>query len=114
MGMRDYRTSLIHETEINLKLGTYYMKNILSSFDNNAVMASAAYNAGPARAKQWRAEKPLEGAIYIETIPFDETREYVKKVMSNTVYYSKLFNQPSISLKQRLGIINGKLAENSK
>lgn len=114
MGMRDYRTSLIHETEVNLKLGTYYMKNILTSFDNNAVLASAAYNAGPARAKQWRAEKPLEGAIYVETIPFDETREYVKKVMSNTVYYSKLFDQPSISLKQRLGIINGKSAENNQ
>jgi soluble lytic murein transglycosylase len=114
MGMRDYRTELIHETEVNLKLGTYYMKNILTTFDNNAVMASAAYNAGPARARQWRGEKPLEGAIYIETIPFDETRDYVKKVMSNTVYYSKIFDQPSISLKQRLGIINGKTLENIK
>jgi len=114
MGMRDYRTALIHDTEVNLKLGTYYMKNILSTFDNNAVMASAAYNAGPARARQWRAERPLEGAIYIETIPFDETRDYVKKVMSNTVYYSKLFDQPSVSLKQRLGIIGGKNSENQK
>ncbi len=114
MGMRDYRTALIHETEVNLKLGTYYMKNILTTFDNNAVMASAAYNAGPSRARQWRGEKPLEGAIYIETIPFDETRDYVKKVMSNTVYYSKLFDQPSVSLKQRLGIINGRTLENIK
>jgi soluble lytic murein transglycosylase len=114
LGMRDYRASLIHETEVNLKLGTYYMKNILSSFDNNAVMASAAYNAGPARAKQWRAEKSLEGAIYVETIPFDETRDYVKKVMSNTVYYSKLFDQPSVSLKQRLGVIDGRTTDNKK
>ena len=114
MGMRDYRSALIHETEINLKLGTYYMKNVLSTFDNNAVMASAAYNAGPARVRQWRAEKPLEGAIYVETIPFDETRDYVKKVMSNTVYYSKLFEQPTNSLKQRLGVIGGKTPENQK
>lgn len=114
MGMRDYRTALIHETEVNLKLGTYYMKDILSTFDNNAVLASAAYNAGPARARQWRGDKPLEGAIYIETIPFDETRDYVKKVMSNTVYYSKLFDQPSVSLKQRLGIIGGKSSESIK
>ena len=114
MGMRDYRSALIHETDVNLKLGTYYMKNVLSSFDNNAVLASAAYNAGPARARQWRGEKALEGAIYVETIPFDETREYVKKVMSNTVYYSKLFDQPSVSLKQRLGIIAGKTTENQK
>jgi len=114
MGMRDYRTALIHDTEVNLKLGTYYMKNILSTFDNNAVMASAAYNAGPARARQWRGEKPMEGAIYVETIPFDETRDYVKKVMSNTVYYSKIFNQPSVSLKRRLGIIGGKTLDNQK
>jgi soluble lytic murein transglycosylase len=90
------------------------MKNILTTFDNNAVMASAAYNAGPSRARQWRGEKPMEGAIYVETIPFDETRDYVKKVMSNTVYYSKIFNQPTVSLKQRLGIINGRTPENLK
>ncbi len=114
MGMRDYRKALIHETEVNLKLGTYYMKNVLSSFDNNAVMASAAYNAGPSRARQWRGDKPLEGAIYAETIPFTETRDYVKKVMSNTVYYSKLFGQPGVSLKQRLGIIAAKNTENTK
>jgi soluble lytic murein transglycosylase len=114
MGMRDYRKALIHDTEVNLKLGTYYMKNVLSSFDNNAAMASAAYNAGPGRARQWRGDKPLEGAIYAETIPFDETRDYVKKVMSNTVYYSKLFGQPGISLKQRLGVIDAKNAENTK
>lgn len=111
MGMRDYRKALLHDIEINLKLGTYYMKNVLSSFDNNAVMASAAYNAGPSRAKRWRGDTALEGAIYAETIPFDETRDYVKKVMSNTVYYSKLFGQPGDSLKQRLGIIDGKNAE---
>jgi soluble lytic murein transglycosylase len=114
MGMRDYRNALIHDTEVNLKLGTYYMKNVLSSFDNNAAMASAAYNAGPGRARQWRGDRPLEGAIYAETIPFDETRDYVKKVMSNTVYYSKLFGQPGISLKQRLGVIEAKNAENTK
>ncbi|MDP2805332.1 MAG: transglycosylase SLT domain-containing protein [Gallionellaceae bacterium] len=114
MGMRDYRSALIHDTEVNLKLGTYYMKNVLSSFDNNAAIASAAYNAGPGRARHWRGEIPLEGAIYAECIPFDETRDYVKKVMSNTVYYSKLFGQPSVSLKQRLGIIEAKNQENQK
>jgi soluble lytic murein transglycosylase len=105
LGMKGYRTALIHELEINLKIGTYYLKTVLSQFDNNPVLASAAYNAGPARAQQWRGDVPLEGAIYIETIPFDETRDYVKKVMSNTVYYSRLFGQPAASLKQRLGII---------
>lgn len=105
LGLKDYRKALIHQLDTNLKLGTYYMKNVLSSLDNNPLLASAAYNAGPGRARQWRAASPLEGAIYAETIPFDETRIYVKKVMSNTVYYSKLFGQPPRSLKERLGTI---------
>jgi len=105
LGMKDFRHALVHELDTNLRLGTYYLKTVLSQFDNNAVLASTAYNAGPSRARQWLGDKPLEGAIYIETIPFNETRHYVKKVMSNTVYYAKLFGQPIESLKQRLGTI---------
>jgi soluble lytic murein transglycosylase len=110
--MVDYRKDLIHQLDVNLKLGTFYMKNVLDSLDESPVLASAAYNAGPGRARHWRANKPLEGAIYAETIPFDETRDYVKKVMSNTVYYSKLFGQPAQTLKQRLGTIAAKSSEN--
>lgn len=110
LGMKGYRKNLIHELDTNLKLGTYYLKTVLSQFDDNPVLASAGYNAGPNRAQQWRGDIPLEGAIYIETIPFDETRHYVRKVMSNTVYYSRLFGQPAASLKQRLGVIAPKNA----
>jgi soluble lytic murein transglycosylase len=104
LGLKDYRHTLLHDLDVNLRLGTYYMKTVLSQAANSPVLASAAYNAGPSRALQWRADRPLEGAIYAETIPFEETRDYVKKVMSNTVYYSDQFGTPS-SLKQRLGII---------
>ncbi|MFA6921356.1 MAG: transglycosylase SLT domain-containing protein [Gallionella sp.] len=108
LGLKDYRESLLHQLDTNLTLGTYYMKNMLSSLDDSPVLASAAYNAGPGRARRWRAETPLEGAIYAETIPFDETRDYVKKVMSNTVYYARQFGAPPRSLKERVGIIAGK------
>jgi len=108
LGMKDYRKMIVSELDTNLKLGTYYMRNVLSSLGNNPVLASAAYNAGPGRARKWIADKPMEGAIYIESIPFDETRDYVKKVMSNTFYYAKLFGQGAPSLKQRLGMIDGK------
>ncbi len=112
LGLKDYRESLLHQLDTNLTLGTYYMKNMLSSLDGSPVLASAAYNAGPGRARHWRADKPLEGAIYIETIPFDETRDYVKKVMSNTMYYAREFGTPSLSLKLRLGVIAGKTSTN--
>jgi len=107
MGWKGYRESMIHQLDTNLKLGTFYMKNVLSTLEDSPVLASAGYNAGPSRAKRWRASMPLEGAIYIETIQFDETREYVKKVMSNTVYYAREFGEPARSLKQRLGVIGG-------
>ncbi len=108
LGMKNYRKALIDQLDTNLKLGTYYMKNVSSLFGNNQVLASAAYNAGPGRARQWLADEPLEGAIYIECIPFEETRDYVKKVMSNAVYYSRLFGQATPTLKQRLSTIDGK------
>jgi soluble lytic murein transglycosylase len=114
LGLSNYNDSLIADLDTNLKLGTYYMKNVLSSADDSPVMASAAYNAGPGRARKWRGEQALEGAIYAETIPFDETRDYVKKVMSNTNYYAKQFGAPTRSLKERMGVIAGKTVENQK
>ncbi len=114
IGLKGYRKGLIHQLDVNLRLGTFYMKNVYSMFDDNPVMASAAYNAGPARARKWRGDGPLEGAIYAETIPFDETRDYVKKVMSNTIYYAKLFGAPAESLKKRLGVIEGRNAKDDE
>jgi soluble lytic murein transglycosylase-like protein len=105
LGIKSYRKELIHQLDTNLRIGTYYMKSVLSRSESNPVLASAAYNAGPFRALQWRGDKPLEGAIYAETIPYEETRDYVEKVMSNTVYYADQFGDPHRTLKQLLGIV---------
>ncbi len=105
IGLANYSHSRVNDTETNLLLGTTYMRMVMESLDNHPVLASAAYNAGPGRARKWRADRPLEGAIYAETIPFSETRDYVKKVMSNSVYYSALFEDKPQTLKPRLGII---------
>ena len=56
----------------------------------------------------WRSNAPLEGAIYAENIPFNETRDYVRKVMSNTMYYSRLLSRNVLTLKQRLGTIEAR------
>ena len=105
IGMSNYHPGKVTEMDTNVTLGTNYLKMVLASLDNHPVLASAAYNAGPGRAKRWRADRPLEGAIYAETIPFSETRDYVKKVMSNAVYYATMFENKPQSLKSRLGII---------
>jgi len=103
-----FHPTRVTEMDTNVTLGTHYLKMVLTSLDNHPVLASAAYNAGPGRARKWRAEGPLEGAIYAETIPFTETRDYVKKVMSNAVYYNTLFSGRPQSLKDTLGIIGAR------
>ena len=56
-------------------------------------LATAAYNAGPSRSATWRAKLPqtVEGAIFVETIPFTETRNYVQRVLANTVHYATYY-----------------------
>ena len=105
MGMQDYSWARVTDTGVNAALGTYYLRHVLDDLDGNPVLAAAAYNAGPGRARKWRDARPLEGAIYAETIPFNETRDYVKKVMNNTMYYAALLGGQVRSLKARLGII---------
>ncbi|TAK67603.1 MAG: lytic transglycosylase [Betaproteobacteria bacterium] len=105
MGMRDYSWARVTDTGVNAALGTYYLRHVLDDLDGNPVLAAAAYNAGPGRARKWRDARPLEGAIYAETIPFNETRDYVKKVMNNTMYYAAILGGQVRSLKARLGVI---------
>lgn len=107
-GISNYDNSMIQELDTNIKLGTYYMAHTLEIFDGQEVMATAAYNAGPSRAKKWQAAIPLEGAIYAESIPFSETRSYVQKVLANAHIYSARLGLKAIPLKQRLGTIPAK------
>lgn len=106
-GLRDFSPARVAEISMNIALGTGYLKHVLDDL-GHPVLASAAYNAGPGRARRWRDAKPLEGAIYAETIPLNETRDYVKKVMANTMYYSQLIGGKLVSLKERLGQIPAK------
>ncbi|MBP1599120.1 MAG: Lytic transglycosylase catalytic, partial [Acidobacteria bacterium] len=112
IGMKGYHSSRVNQPRVNVALGTFYLRHVLGGLDGSPVLAAAAYNAGPGRARRWRAARPLEGAIYIESIPFAETRQYVKKVMANTVYYDALSGGELRSLKARLGTVRGVPAKN--
>lgn len=105
IGMAHYHPGKVTDMDTNVTLGTNYMRMVLDGLDDHALLASAAYNAGPGRARKWRGERPLEGAVYAETIPFNETRDYVKKVMANAVHYSALLGGSAPSLTQRLGTV---------
>jgi soluble lytic murein transglycosylase len=68
-------------------------------------MAAAAYNAGPGRPRTWRNGPVLDAAIWAENVPFNETRDYVKKVLSNATNYAAILTGQPQSLKARLGRI---------
>ncbi|MCM1512521.1 MAG: lytic transglycosylase domain-containing protein [Oxalobacter formigenes] len=108
IGLTDYRPAEINSMETNLLLGTNYLRMLMEQLDYSEVLATAGYNAGPRRPLAWRARLPetVEGAVFAETIPFTETRDYVKKVLSNAVYYAALETGRPQSLKQRLGEVS--------
>jgi soluble lytic murein transglycosylase len=82
----------------NIKLGTKYLRNLLDRHHGNQVLATAAYNAGPHRVKSWLKDaKPLPADVWIETIPFKETREYVKSVLAyQQIYQDKVGQKGSL------------------
>jgi soluble lytic murein transglycosylase len=106
-GYRGYSAKRVADVETNIALGTRYLKFVLDG-TGHPVLASAAYNAGPNRARRWMPPRPMEAAVFIESIPFSETREYVKRVMANAVHYALLLEGRSTSLKQRMGSVPGR------
>lgn len=110
MGLTDFAQEMLSDIRYNIMLGTNYLNMVLGNMDGNEVLATAAYNAGPGRLRTWRATltKPMDSTIFIESIPYVETRTYVKNVMSNATYYAALFEGRPQSLKARLGTVSPK------
>ena len=98
-----YTADMIADRDTNLRIGTAYLKLVLDDFGGSQALAAAAYNAGPGRPRRWRDGPLLETAAWAENIPFAETRDYVKKVLSNGSYYAAMLSGQAASLKVRLG-----------
>ncbi len=107
IGMVEFTLAGLNDTRTNITLGTQYLNMVLANLGGSQTLATAAYNAGPGRPRQWRArlDRPVEGAIFAETIPFSETRGYVKNVLANATWYAAQFENRPQSLKSRLGIV---------
>ena len=110
IGIDGFEPGQANELNTNIALGTNYLNMICKDLDGSQVLATAAYNAGPGRPRSWRANLtgPVEGAIFAEAIPFNETREYVRNVLSNATYYAAMFENKPQSLKARLGMVTPK------
>ncbi|MDQ3026740.1 MAG: lytic transglycosylase domain-containing protein [Pseudomonadota bacterium] len=108
--VQPYSPDMLVQPEVNIQMGAYYFRRVLDDL-GHPILATAGYNAGPGRARRWRHERALEGAIYAETIPFAETRDYVKKVFANAWYYRHRLSGQQASMKQLLGMVPGRAAD---
>lgn len=98
-----YANEAITDRETNLRLGSGYLRLLVDDFGGSQTLATAAYNAGPNRPRRWREGPVLEPAAWAENIPFNETRDYVKKVLTNATVYASLIGGRPASLVERLG-----------
>jgi soluble lytic murein transglycosylase len=103
----DYHPDRITDRVTNLRIGAGYLKLLIDDFQGMQALAAAAYNAGPSRPRRWREGSKLDAAAWVENIPFNETRDYVKKVLANAVVYGHLIDGKPLSLKARLGATVG-------
>jgi soluble lytic murein transglycosylase len=92
----------ILKVENNLRLGTSYLRQVLNGYQGNQVLATAAYNAGPARVKVWLPNDKLPADRWVDTIPFNETRQYVKNVLAFTTVYGHRLGTPTRRMTDRM------------
>ena len=108
IGLDGFSIDQLNDRETNITIGTAYLKLALDDLGGSMPMAAAAYNAGPGRPRTWRGQlggNTLEAAIWAENVPFTETRDYVKKVLSNATSYAAILTGQPQSLKARLGMV---------
>jgi soluble lytic murein transglycosylase len=88
-----YSKHRLIDPEYNIKLGSLYLKQLLSRYKGNRVLATAAYNAGPGSVNRWLKQYSGDLDVWIERIPYDETREYVQRVLTYSTIYSYRLGQ---------------------
>ncbi len=109
IGLRGFQAGDVTQVRTNLTLGSAYLGMLLQRFDGSQAMAAAGYNAGPGRPARWRAMllprgRGLAGAVFTESIPVQQTRDYVKRVLANATVYATLIGNGRQSLESRLAL----------
>ncbi|HEY5790148.1 MAG TPA: transglycosylase SLT domain-containing protein [Gammaproteobacteria bacterium] len=114
---RDLKTRLPNSSGLldpdrNVRFGTFYLRQLLDQLDDHPVLANAAYNAGPHRVRAWLpgGDAPLEADIWVENVPFHETRDYLQRVLAYTAIYQQRLGLPVTPLSQRMRPVGGALA----
>ena len=106
LGMKKPGRSDILHVETNIRFGTHYLKTVMKRFDNNVALAAAAYNAGPSNVRRWLPrESTMSADLWVETVPFTETRNYVQAVLAYATVFDRSFGTTSTSMSSRMGDI---------
>ena len=95
-------TRFLLQPSTNIRLGTTYLRQVLNELHEHPVLATAAYNAGPHRVKRWLPERETSADIWVETVPFNETRTYLRRVLSYTVIYEQRLGLKPKRLQERM------------
>lgn len=97
MGLASFRVSDLNDERVNIALGTFYLNHLLNRYDNRLHVALAGYNAGPGNVERWlRESATADPELWVEKIPFRETRNYVKKVLGSYWTYCQLDGEPFV------------------
>jgi soluble lytic murein transglycosylase len=92
LGLPDYRPEDLFAAARNLLLGAHYLEQLLERFEGRVSAAVASYNAGPEAVERWLEERPdVEDDEWVEAIPYDQTRAYVKRVLRSQQVYRVLY-----------------------
>lgn len=92
MGIKNFTTEQLHDPEINIRMGCWYLNNLEREFKGNLPLELAAYNAGRGNVKQWLQDGTWDGSMLeLKQIPFVETQQYVKNVLDNYSVYQKIY-----------------------
>ena len=98
-GIRDFDRARLFEADMNITIGAWYLNHLMKRFRNDLVLVSAAYNAGPEVVAGWSGRKGAasDPDAFVETIPFMETRGYVKKVLRNYAEYKRIYGRTDLT-----------------
>ncbi len=109
IGLKGFKTSKLTQAKTNIPIGTAYMKQMFDKFDGNIVLATAAYNAGPHRVNKWLPKQGCEEPdVWIEQIPFNETRKYVRRVLYFANIYDWRLGSDIKPIKKRMALVTPK------
>ncbi len=106
MGWKKFNSKMLLQADKNIPIGSTYLKQLLDRFNGNMILATAAYNAGPHRVNQWLPKNGcIDPDMWVEQIPFNETRKYVKRVLSYASIYDWRLEQGIVPLKDRMAAV---------